>query len=158
MIAQTPSGIHGNKIEVLRMEDFLRACHTTIKESGAEELAGKMCMAHVSLLQRSNPDNAAHHLTIEHLFGVLLHTQDMRPLMALADQFGFDLVAREKPVAKPLMVALGHLSAECGDVGRLIFDAAADNHISQHEKAQGEKAILEAIDALQILRESLKAA
>ena len=117
MIAQALQGLHGNKFEVLRMEDFLRACHTTVKESGAEELAGKMCMAHVSLLQRSNPDNAAHHLTIEHLFGVLLHTQDMRPLIALADQFGFDLVAREKPVAKPLMVALGHLSAECGDVG-----------------------------------------
>ncbi|CAG8864131.1 MULTISPECIES: phage regulatory CII family protein [Pseudomonas] len=140
------------------MEDFLRACHTTIKESGAEELAGKMCMSHVSLLQRSNPDNAAHHLTIEHLFGVLLHTSDMRPLTALADQFGFDLIAREKPAVKPLMVALGQLSAECGDVGRLIFDAAEDNHISQHEKAQGEKAILEAIDALQVLRESLKAA
>ena len=140
------------------MEDFLRACHTTVKESGAEELAGKMCMAHVSLLQRSNPDNAAHHLTIEHLFGVLLHTGDMRPLMALADQFCFDLAAREKPAVKPLMVALGNLSAECGDVGRLIFDATADNHISQHEKAQGEKAILEAIEALQILRESLKAA
>lgn len=62
------------------MEDFLRACHTTVKESGAEELAGKMCMAHVSLLQRSNPDNAGHHLTIEHLFGILLHTGDMRPL------------------------------------------------------------------------------
>ncbi|MFS2091729.1 phage regulatory CII family protein [Pseudomonas sp. Pseusp11] len=140
------------------MEDFLRACHTTVKESGAEELAGKMCMAHVSLLQRSNPDNAAHHLTIEHLFGILLHTDDMRPLASLADQFGFDLVAREKPAIKPLMVALGQLSAECGDVGRLIFDAAEDNHISQHEKAQGEKAILEAIDALQVLRESLKAA
>ncbi|SET89245.1 hypothetical protein SAMN05216197_1601, partial [Pseudomonas graminis] len=27
------------------MEDFLRACHTTVKESGAEELAGKMCLA-----------------------------------------------------------------------------------------------------------------
>ncbi|MCM2461053.1 Rha family transcriptional regulator [Pseudomonas sp. CG7] len=140
------------------MEDFLRACHTTIKESGAEELAGKMCLAHVSLLQRSNPDNAAHHLTIEHLFGILLHTGDMRPLMTLAGQFGFDLVARQKPEAKPLMVALGHLSAECGDVGRLIFDAAADNHISQHEKAQGAKAIQEAIDALHVLSESLKAA
>lgn len=158
MIAEPGDRYHGNKFEVLRMENFLRACHTTIKESGAEELAGKMCMAHVSLLQRSNPDNAAHHLTIEHLFGVLLHTGDMRPLLALADQFGFDLVSREKPTAKPLMVALGHLSAECGDVGRLIFDATADNHISQHEKAQGEKAIQEAIEALHILRESLKAA
>ncbi|WP_449106230.1 phage regulatory CII family protein [Pseudomonas mohnii] len=140
------------------MDEFLRACQSAVLDNEAKVLAGQMGVPHVSLLQRANPDNDAHHLTIEHLFGILLHTCDMRPLAALADQFGFDLVAREKPAAKPLMLALGNLSAECGDVGRLIFDAAADNHISQHEKAQGEKAILEAIDALQILRESLKAA
>jgi hypothetical protein len=140
------------------MEDFLRACQSAVLDNEAKVLAAKMGVPHVGLLQRANPDNDAHHLTVEHLFGILLHTGDMRPLMALANEFGFDLVARERPTAKPLMVALGHLSAECGDVGRLIFDAAADNHISQHEKAQGEKAILEAIEALQILRESLKAA
>ena len=140
------------------MDEFLRACQSAVLDNEAKVLAGQMGVPHVSLLQRANPDNDAHHLTIEHLFGILLHTQDMRPLAALADQFGFGLVAREKPVAKPLMLALGNLSAECGDVGRLIFDAAADNHISQHEKAQGEKAILEAIEALQVLRESLKAA
>ncbi|MNY37662.1 Phage regulatory protein CII (CP76) [compost metagenome] len=140
------------------MEDFLRACQNAVLDNEAKALAAKMGVAHVSLLQRANPDNDAHHLTIEHLFGILLHTGDMRPLVALADQFGFDLAAREKPAAKPLMVALGQLSAECGDVGRLIFDAAEDNHISQHEKAQGDKAIQEAIDALHVLRESLKAA
>ena len=140
------------------MDEFLRACQSAVLDNEAKVLAGQMGVPHVSLLQRANPDNDAHHLTIEHLFGILLHTRDMRPLAALADQFGFDLVAREKPAAKPLMLALGNLSAECGDVGRLIFDAAADNHISQHEKAQGEKAILEAIEALQVLRESLKAA
>ncbi|MNR51149.1 hypothetical protein D3C85_1707800 [compost metagenome] len=88
----------------------------------------------------------------------MLHTGDKGPLAALANEFGFDLVERERPAAKPLMVALCHLTAECGDVGRLIFDATADNHISQHEKAQGEKAIQEAIDSLHVLRESLKAA
>ena len=140
------------------MDEFLRACQSAVLDNEAKVLAAQMGVPHVSLLQRANPDNDAHHLTIEHLFGILLHTADMRPLAALADQFGFDLFAREKPAAKPLMLALGNLSAECGDVGRLIFDAATDNHISQHEKAQGEKAILEAIDALQVLRESLKAA
>lgn len=140
------------------MEDFLRTCQNAVLDNEAKALAAKMGVAHVSLLQRANPDNDAHHLTIEHLFGILLHTGDMRPLVVLADQFGFDLAAREKPAVKPLMVALGQLSAECGDVGRLIFDAAEDNHISQHEKAQGEKAIQEAIDALHVLRESLKAA
>ncbi|WP_095143453.1 phage regulatory CII family protein [Pseudomonas sp. Irchel s3b6] len=140
------------------MEDFLRACHDVVKDADTKKLATLMNMPPVSLLQRANPDNDGHWMNVKHLYALLLHSSDMRPLAALADEFCFDLVFREKPPAKPLMVALGHLSAECGDVGRLIFDAAEDNHISQHEKAQGEKAILEAIDALQILRESLKAA
>ncbi|MBN3966287.1 Rha family transcriptional regulator [Pseudomonas gregormendelii] len=140
------------------MEDFLRACHDVVLENHPKSLGPKMSLTHGSLLQRANHENGDHHLTIEHLFGLLLHTGDIRPLTALANQFGFDLLPRERPAAKPLMTALCHLTAECGDVGRLIFDATADNHISQHEKAQGEKAILEAIDALQILRESLKAA
>jgi len=57
-----------------------------------------------------------------------------------------------------LLSALASLAAESGDVSRLIFDATADSHLSQHEKAQGDKAIQEAIDALLVLRESLKAA
>jgi len=140
------------------MDKFLRACHDAVKDNEAKSLSAKMGVPHVSLLQRANPDNDAHHLTIEHLYGILLHTGDKGPLAALANEFGFDLVERERPAAKPLMVALCHLTAECGDVGRLIFDAASDNHISQHEKAQGDKAIQEAIDALHVLRESLKAA
>ena len=140
------------------MLNFLKACDSVVDDANTKDLATLMNMPPVSLLQRANANYDGAWFNVKHLFALLLHTGDMRPLIALADHFGFDLVSREKPVAKPLMVALGHLSAECGDVGRLIFDAAADNHISQHEKAQGEKAILEAIDALQILRESLKVA
>lgn len=140
------------------MHDFLKACDTVVDEANTKQLATLMNMPPVSLLQRANANYDGAWFNVKHLYALLLHTQDMRPLMALADQFGCDVVPRKKPAAKPLMAALGLLSAECGDVGRLIFDAAADNHISQHEKAQGEKAILEAIDALQILRESLKAA
>lgn len=140
------------------MEDFLRACHDAIKDGEPKTLAAKMGLPHISLLQRSNPDNDAHHLTIEHLYGVLLHTGDMRPLAALANEFECDVVSRKRPAAKPLLSALASLAAESGDVSRLIFDATADSHLSQHEKAQGDKAIQEAIDALLVLRESLKAA
>ncbi|KPY33151.1 Prophage PssSM-02, c2 family phage regulatory protein [Pseudomonas syringae pv. papulans] len=62
------------KDEVLRMENFLRSCQSAVLENEAKNLAAKMGVAHVSLLQRANPDNDAHHLTIEHLFGILLHT------------------------------------------------------------------------------------
>jgi hypothetical protein len=140
------------------MEDFLRACHTTVKESGAEELAGKMCLAHVSLLQRSNPDNAAHHLTIEHLFGILLHTQDMRPLLALAGAFDFDLVAKEKPAAIDVHQALGNVALEISEVTVETHRAMADGRVDQMERARIMREIAEAEKALDVLKASLKAA
>jgi hypothetical protein len=140
------------------MEDFLRACHTTIKESGAEELAGKMCLAHVSLLQRSNPDNAAHHLTIEHLFGVLLHTQDMRPLLALAGAFDFDLVAKEKPAAIDVHQALGNVALEISEVTVETHRAMADGRVDQLERVRIMREIAEAEKALDVLKASIKAA
>lgn len=60
------------------MEDFLRATQSAVLDHEAKTLAAKMGVPHVSLLQRANPDNDAHHLTIEHLFGILLHTGDTR--------------------------------------------------------------------------------
>lgn len=140
------------------MEDFLRACHTTIKENGAEELAGKMCLAHVSLLQRSNPDNAAHHLTIEHLFGVLLHTQDMRPLLALAESFGFELVAKAAPNPQALTASMISVGKEVADLTIAVHQALEDNHVSQFEKSQIKVEINHVRQSLDVMEASVKAA
>lgn len=140
------------------MEDFLRACHTTVKESGAEELAGKMCMAHVSLLQRSNPDNAAHHLTIEHLFGVLLHTQDMRPLAALAGEFGYSIVKADMPIALDVHQALGRATLEFAEITVETHAAMTDGRVDQVERARILKEIAHAEEALAQLKASVKVA
>lgn len=140
------------------MEDFLRACHATIKESGAEELAGKMCLAHVSLLQRSNPDNAAHHLTIEHLFGILLHTEDMRPLMALAESFGFELIAKTAPNPQALTASMISVGKEVADLTIAVHQALEDNHVSQFEKSQIKVEINHVRQSLDVMEASVKAA
>lgn len=141
------------------MQNLMKAIYDVVEEHGSAAITeGASFTSRTLLLQKANPDYDSHKMNVPELHRIMKFTGDIRPLHAWADCFGFDLVARERPAAKPLMIALGHLTAECGDVGRLIFDAAEDNHISQHEKAQGEKAILEAIEALQVLRESLKAA
>ncbi|MEX6663188.1 phage regulatory CII family protein [Pseudomonas sp. W2-17] len=140
------------------MEDFLRACHTTVKESGAEELAGKMCLAHVSLLQRSNPDNAAHHLTIEHLFGILLHTQDMRPLLALADSFGFELIAKTAPNPQALTSSMISVGKEVADLTIAVHQALEDNYVSQFEKSQIKVEINHVRQSLDVMEASVKAA
>jgi hypothetical protein len=141
------------------MQSLMRAIYDVVDEHGTKKIAeGASFTSRTLLAQKANPDYDSHNMNVAELDRIMAFTRDFRPLAAWADRFGFDLVERERPAAKPLMVALCHLTAECGDVGRLIFDATADNHISQHEKAQGDKAIQEAIDALHVLRESLKAA
>ena len=144
------------------MDKSLRACHDAVKDNEAKSLSAKMGVPHVSLLEIFTARGAGtHRMNLDMLGQGLTHLSKegrLAVLGALANQFECDVVTRKRPEPKPLMSALCHLTAECGDVGRLIFDATADNHISQHEKAQGDKAIQEAIDALHILRESLKAA
>ncbi|MFP3680583.1 phage regulatory CII family protein [Pseudomonas sp. SIMBA_041] len=141
------------------MQSLMRAIYDVVDEHGTKKIAeGASFTSRTLLAQKANPDYDSHNMNVPELDRIMAFTQDFRPLAAWADRFGFDLVSRERPAPKPLLIALGNLSAECGDVGRLIFDATIDNHISLNEKAEGEKAILEAIDALHVLRVSLKAA
>ncbi|WP_449106718.1 phage regulatory CII family protein [Pseudomonas mohnii] len=140
------------------MDKFLRACHDAVKDNDAKTLSAKMGVPHVSLLQRANPDNDAHHLTIEHLFGILLHTEDMRPLKALADSFGFDLVAKEAPVPKALTAAMISVGKEVAELTIAVHVALEDNHVNQIEKAQISKEIDHVRKSLDEMAASVKAA
>jgi len=140
------------------MDEFLRACHDTVKDNEAKALAAKMGLPHVSLLQRANPDNDAHRLTINHLFGILLHTGDMRPLKALADAFGFDLVPKGSIKAESLSHALLKMNLEIADVTRAVGDALEDNHVSRQEKELINRTIEDARRSLDVIEASVKAA
>ena len=140
------------------MDKFLRACHDAVKDNDAKTLSAKMGVPHVSLLQRANPDNDAHHLTIEHLFGILLHTEDMRPLKALADSFGFDLVAKDAPVPKALTAAMISVGKEVAELTIAVHVALEDNHVTQIEKAQISKEIDHVRKSLDEMASSVKAA
>lgn len=140
------------------MDDFLRACQNAVLDNEAKVLAGKMGVAHVSLLQRANPDNDAHHLTVEHLFGILLHTGDMRPLQALAEQFGFDLVAKEAPKPQVLTTSLINVSKEVADLTIAVHDALADNHVNAFEKNMIRQEITHVRKSLDVMEASVRAA
>lgn len=140
------------------MEDFLRACQAAVLDNEAKPLAAKMGVAHVSLLQRANPDNDAHHLTIEHLFGILLHTGDMRPLMALANEFGFDLAAKVRPAPRALTTSLINLGKEVADLTIAVHEALDDNHVSPMEKASIRKELGHVRQSLDVMEASVKVA
>ncbi|WP_347911360.1 phage regulatory CII family protein [Pseudomonas grandcourensis] len=140
------------------MDEFLRACQSAVLDNEAKVLAGQMGVPHVSLLQRANPDNDAHHLTIEHLFGILLHTGDMRPLAALADQFGFDLVKKEAPAPKTLTASMMHVGKEIADLTIAVHSALDDGHVSQIEKQGIRKEIEHVRSELSVMEQSVKVA
>ena len=140
------------------MEDFLRACQSAVLDNEAKTLAAKMGVAHVSLLQRANPDNDAHHLTVEHLFGILLHTGDMRPLMALADEFGFDLVQKTPPKAQALASSLAAVGKEVAELTIAVHAALEDNHVSSIERALIRKEISHVRVGLDVMEASVRAA
>ncbi len=140
------------------MENFLRACQSAVLDNEAKVLAAKMGVPHVSLLQRANPDNDAHHLTIEHLFGVLLHTGDMRPLRALAEEFGFDLVAKQAPAPKALTASMINVGKEVADLTIAVHKALEDNHVNSQEKAEIITEIGHVRHELDVMEQSVKAA
>lgn len=140
------------------MEDFLRACQSAVLDNEAKTLAAKMGVPHVGLLQRANPDNDAHHLTIEHLFGILLHTGDMRPLMALANEFGFDLVSLETPKPQALTSSLINVGKEVADLTIAVHQALDDNHVSTFEKSLIRQEIDHVRKSLDVMAASVKAA
>lgn len=140
------------------MEDFLRACHDVVKDADTKKLAALMNMPQISLLQRVNPDNDGHWMNAKHLYALLLHSGDMRPLQALAGEFGFELVAKEKTAATTLTSALLHMSAEVADVTRAVTNALDDGRVSQTEKALINRELAGARKSLEVLEASVKAA
>ena len=140
------------------MDKFLRACHDAVKDNEAKSLSAKMGVPHVSLLQRANPDNDAHHLTIEHLFGILLHTGDMRPLAVLANEFGFDLIAKRKPAPTALTASMINVGKEVADLTIAVHEALEDNHVSQFEKSAIGREIGHVRESLDVMEASVHAA
>jgi hypothetical protein len=139
------------------MDEFLRACQSAVLDNEAKVLAGQMGVPHVSLLQRANPDNDAHHLTVEHLFGILLHTGDMRPLAALAGEFGYSIVKAEAPAVIDIHQALGRAVLEFAEVTVETNKAMADCRVNQVERARILREIDHAERALAQLKASVKA-
>lgn len=140
------------------MEEVLRAIHETVLEAGPKTLAHLMGMSHTALLNRSNPSDDTHRLNVEQLLQVLVHSNDMRALKALAGEFGYDLVPKERVAPQNLTAALLHMSAEVADVTRAVADALDDGRVSQTEKQAIKRELAGARESLDVLEASVKAA
>lgn len=149
---------HIKKFEVLGMQDFLRACDAVVEEADTKNLATLMSLPPVSLLQRANANYDGAWFNVKHLYALLLHTQDMRPLEALAGEFGHALVKLESPAPVDLHHALSNVSFEISELTIETHGALSDGRVDQVERARILREIDHAEKALAVLKASVKAA
>ncbi len=140
------------------MQDFLRACDTTVEDAHTKNLATLMSMPPVSLLQRANANYDGAWFNVKHLYSLLLHTEDMRPLAALAGEFGYSILKTDQPKAIDIHEALGRATLEFAEVTVETHAAMADGRVDQVERARILREIDHAESALAQLKASVKVA
>ncbi len=140
------------------MDDFTRSLHDTVLTAGAKELACKMGMSHVSLLQRTNPNDDQHQTTVGHYYQVLMHSGDLTSLECLCRDFGQKLVPIEATEVLDMQTALMRMHVDVADVTRVTFDAMVDHRFTQAEKKNVLHEIDDAIRSLEALRASVHSA
>ena len=140
------------------MHDFLKACDNVVDEANTKQLATLMNMPPVSLLQRANANYDGAWFNVKHLYALLLHTQDMRPLSALAGEFGYSVLKKDQPAALGIHEALGRATLEFAEVTVETHAAMADGRVNQVERARILKEIAHAEEALAQLKASIKVA
>lgn len=140
------------------MQDFLRACDTSVEEANTKNLATLMSMPPVSLLQRANANYDGAWFNVKHLYSLLLHTDDMRPLAALAGEFGYSIMKTDQPMAIDIHEALGRATLEFAEVTVETHAAMADGRVDQVERARILREIDHAESALAQLKASVKVA
>ncbi|VVO20228.1 hypothetical protein PS712_04174 [Pseudomonas fluorescens] len=140
------------------MHDFLKACDSVVDEANTKNLATLMNMPPVSLLQRANANYDGAWFNVKHLYALILHTDDMRPLAALAGEFGYSIVKADMPIALDVHQALGRATLEFAEVTVETHAAMADGRVDQVERARILKEIDHAEHALAQLKASVKVA
>lgn len=140
------------------MQEFLRACDAAVEDANTKNLATLMNMPPVSLLQRANANYDGAWFNVKHLYALILHTEDMRPLAALAGEFGYSIVKAEAPAVIDIHQALGRAVLEFAEVTVETNKAMADGRVNQVERARILREIDHAERALAQLKASVKVA
>ncbi|MBD9671599.1 Rha family transcriptional regulator [Pseudomonas sp. PDM21] len=123
------------------MENIQQSIHETVLEACAKQLAPKMGLSHVSLLQRSNPQNEGHQLTFAQFYQINLHSQDHRSLRALANDFGYDLVGGYVVTEKTPIQALMDSLKQSASTTQIVMEALEDRILTAQERKDIENAI-----------------
>lgn len=134
------------------------AIHQSAHEArgGLSALAKRLGIGEQVLRNKCNPNTETHKLGVREALAVMLDTEDLRILEALAQELGCRVSREPSPQsARGLIEAVLAAEVEHGDVGRAILDALRDQRISPREAAEIKREIYEARTALEVLEASV---
>lgn len=139
------------------MQELMRAIYDLVDEHGATRIAkGASFSSRTLLSQKANPDYDSHKMNVEELHRVMAFTQDIRPLRAWAELFGFVLVPKEAPEPKLLVSSMMDAGKEFSELTLAIHGALEDQRITQGEKAVIRREIGHVRESLDVMEASVR--
>ncbi|SNS16299.1 phage regulatory CII family protein [Pseudomonas segetis] len=138
------------------MEHIENAVHETVLDAGAKKLAPMIGLSHTALLQRTNPKNDDHKLTLAQFFLINLHSKDQRSLRALAAELGYELAPIQKASKATPMAALMETLRDSASTTQVAMDALADSVLTAQEKRDIETAVAKEMRSLQEFLNAIK--
>lgn len=134
------------------MQDLEQAAYSTVHDSDIppKQIAELVGISYQVLLNKANPQNDTHKLTIAEALAIMIHTKNHAILHSLKTS----LESRGE-TNKNIVRSLVDVSKDVGDVVRIVDEAAADGKITQLEKRRCTKEINEAITSLEMLKSAL---
>lgn len=132
------------------MDHLDQAVYDTVhnSEMSSQGISRSLGMSHQVLLNKANPQNEFHKLSLRESIAIQLITGNSRIHEAMGDEL--DINAGQ--VSGNLMEAVLAAAKEHGDVVRAVHDALADGSLTHREAEQCQGEISEAIDSLVNLR------
>lgn len=140
------------------MQNLDIAITETIHNSdiSAKEIAERMGKSHQVLLNKANPNNDTHHLTLHEGAAAIKATGNMAILDALSSMFGYGDYA-QKPKTECMIEALLNAMKENADIGLAVHSAVMDGKLTVTEKNEIIREIREAKTALIDLEKAVQA-
>ena len=118
--------------------------------NSAADLAAKLGLGYQVFINKVNPNNETHKLSLHEGLALMLHSKNPAIHFAMRDAL-YQAKVLDHFDEKPLIPAVIDVAAENGDVARVVADALEDGRLTQRERTAIIHEAREAIKAMEVL-------
>ena len=137
-----------------------QAAYETIHsaEGGGKVIAAKLGISYQVLMNKVNPNNSTHHLSLSESVNLIRASSDTRIIEAMANEFGgtFVPLANLSEAPPNLISDLATMAAEFGALMREVAEDVSDGQVSDNELARVEREAANLRHALAVLLADLR--